>query len=74
MKMFEILLELSKHDTKGVNAVGKMVLIDLLNGGGATNHQFVKKKRKTNKKQTNKKTLTCNKMKYCLYIELLCQK
>ena len=53
IKMFEILLELSKRDTKWVNAVGKMVLIDLLNGGVATNLQFVKKKKK--EKQTKNK-------------------
>ena len=55
--MFEILLELSKRDIKWVNAVGKMVLIDLLNGGVATNLQFVKKKKKekqTKNKQTKK--------------------
>ena len=35
MKKFEILWELPKcdSDTKGANAVGKMVLVDLLNAG-----------------------------------------
>ena len=47
MKMFEILLELSKLDTetKWVNAVGKMVLIDLLNMGGCHKPSICKKKK-----------------------------